>query len=184
MYVMHLLAPAEVGGLERVVGTLSAAQGRAGMRVMVATVGGGVRAVQSASKGEGLGEVKFVSIPVERRGYLSERQAVERLLRTRRPDILHTHGYRPDVLDSPVARGVGIPTVTTVHGFTGGGLKNRLYEWLQKRSFRTLHLAIDAGVDSPTLLMGCAMGNASRANGPNGTSSSSLTAGRRGARRS
>jgi glycosyltransferase involved in cell wall biosynthesis len=31
---------------------------------------------------------------------------------------------------------LGIPTVTTVHGFTGGGWKNRLYERLQRRAYR------------------------------------------------
>ena len=29
---------------------------------------------------------------------------------------MHTHGYRSDVVDSGVARGLGIPTVTTLHG--------------------------------------------------------------------
>jgi glycosyltransferase involved in cell wall biosynthesis len=53
-----------------------------------------------------------------------------------RPDVVHTHGYRPDVLASGVARGLGLATATTVHGFTGGDLKNRMYEWLQRRSFR------------------------------------------------
>ena len=53
--------------------------------------------------------------------------------------MLHTHGYRPDFVDAPVARGLGISTVTTVHGFTGGGgLKGRLYERLQLRAFRRM----------------------------------------------
>jgi glycosyltransferase involved in cell wall biosynthesis len=40
------------------------------------------------------------------------------------------------VLDAGVARRAGIPTVTTVHGFTGGDWKNRVYEWVQTRAFR------------------------------------------------
>jgi glycosyltransferase involved in cell wall biosynthesis len=40
------------------------------------------------------------------------------------------------VVDAGVARGLGIPTVTTVHGFTGGGWKGRLYERLQRRAYR------------------------------------------------
>ena len=70
------------------------------------------------------------------RAYLRERAAIARLLREVRPDVVHTHGYRPDVLDAGVARGQGIAVVTTVHGFTGGGWKNRVYEWLQCRAFR------------------------------------------------
>jgi glycosyltransferase involved in cell wall biosynthesis len=49
---------------------------------------------------------------------------------------VHTHGYRPDIVASGAARARRIPTVTTVHGFTGGDFKNRLYERLQLRSFR------------------------------------------------
>ena len=39
-------------------------------------------------------------------------------------------------MDAPVARRLGIPTVTTVHGFTGGDWKNRLYERMQRRAHR------------------------------------------------
>jgi glycosyltransferase involved in cell wall biosynthesis len=52
------------------------------------------------------------------------------------PAVVHTHGYRADVLAAGVARSLGLSTATTVHGFTGGDLKNRMYEWLQRRSYR------------------------------------------------
>jgi glycosyltransferase involved in cell wall biosynthesis len=55
---------------------------------------------------------------------------------------MHTHGYRPDVIDAPVARRMGVPTVTTVHGFTGGGWRGRFYEWLQVRSFRAFDAVV------------------------------------------
>src|SRR2546429_211481 len=61
-----------------------------------------------------------------------------------RPTIVHTDGYRPDVVDASVARRRGIPTVTTVHGFTGGGWKNGLYERLQRRAFRRLDAVVAA----------------------------------------
>jgi glycosyltransferase involved in cell wall biosynthesis len=53
-----------------------------------------------------------------------------------RPDVIHTHGYRADIQGGGVARALRIPTVTTVHGFTGGGWKNRAYELLQRKAFR------------------------------------------------
>jgi glycosyltransferase involved in cell wall biosynthesis len=40
------------------------------------------------------------------------------------------------VLHGGVARRLGVPTVTTVHGFCGGGLKNRFYERVQRLAFR------------------------------------------------
>jgi len=61
---------------------------------------------------------------------------VAAILRRAGADVLHTHGYRPDVVDGPLGRRLGIPAVTTVHGFTGGGLKSRLFEWLQVRAYR------------------------------------------------
>src|SRR5438445_660148 len=54
--------------------------------------------------------------------------------RSLKPSCLVQH--RPDVLDGGVARRLGIPVVTTVHGFTGGGWKLWLYEWLQCRAIR------------------------------------------------
>jgi glycosyltransferase involved in cell wall biosynthesis len=53
-----------------------------------------------------------------------------------RPEVIHTHGYRPDVLHGSGLQRLGLPVVSTVHGFTGGGWKNRFYEWLQVRAFR------------------------------------------------
>jgi glycosyltransferase involved in cell wall biosynthesis len=70
------------------------------------------------------------------RSYLSERAAIAKLCRRLHPDVFHTHGYRADVVDAGVARGLRIPTVTTVHGFTGGDWKGRLYERLQRHAYR------------------------------------------------
>jgi glycosyltransferase involved in cell wall biosynthesis len=131
-----VLAPAPIGGLERVVEALAAGQRRRGDRVSVALVVGidepdPPLAAALAARG-----VEPVLLRIPPRGYLRERALLRGLLRRVRPDVLHTHGYRPDVLLSGVARGEGIPVVTTVHGFTGGDWKNRLYERLQCRAFR------------------------------------------------
>ncbi|MDQ3809881.1 MAG: glycosyltransferase [Chloroflexota bacterium] len=81
-------------------------------------------------------EVEVLATRLPGRAYLRERAWVGELCRRLRPHVVHTHGYRPDVLDAGVARGLGIPTVTTVHGFTGGDWKNRLYERVQRAAFR------------------------------------------------
>ncbi|MDQ4081145.1 MAG: glycosyltransferase, partial [Gemmatimonadota bacterium] len=70
------------------------------------------------------------------RAYLRERALVRNLCRRYCPAIVHTHGFRPDVLDAAVARRMGVPTVTTVHGFTGGGWKVGVYERIQRFAFR------------------------------------------------
>jgi glycosyltransferase involved in cell wall biosynthesis len=81
-------------------------------------------------------DVEVSAVGLAPRAYRAERSAVRELIARFRPQVVHTHGARVDVLDAPVARRAGVPTVTTVHGFTGGDWKNRLYEYLQLRAFR------------------------------------------------
>lgn len=78
--------------------------------------------------------VPVEALPVPHRAYRTEIDDLGSLLDRLGPDVVHTHGYRGDVVAGTVARRRGHATVSTVHGFTGGGWKNRLYEWLQRRS--------------------------------------------------
>jgi len=133
--VVHILAPAPIGGMETVVYGLAREQHRRGHQVLVMPVlheAPEGHPFVAALKRDGV-PVSAVVIPV--RGYRRERSAVRRHLDATAPDVFHTHGYRPDLVDAPVARGRGIATVTTAHGFSGGGLKGRAYEWLQTRAF-------------------------------------------------
>lgn len=136
MVVLHIVAPAVAGGLERVVQALAAGHQRGGHRVAVAGVvtPGQAEPPLFASLRETRVEVCEVQVPCRR--YLRERAAIGELCHALHPDVVHTHGYRPDIVDAGVARRRGIPIVTTVHGFTGGDWKNRLYERLQLRAFR------------------------------------------------
>lgn len=70
------------------------------------------------------------------RRYLSEIAAWYRLIRRLRPDVVHTHGARADVLGGLAARIARLPQVSTAHGFTGGDGKNRIYERLQILAYR------------------------------------------------
>lgn len=136
MNILHVTAPAPVGGLERVVEGLASGHRRRGHRVALAAVltpDGPEPAFLAAARAAGV-EVHVLRIPG--RGYLRERREIAALCSSFRPDVVHTHGYRSDVLDAAVARGHGAPAVTTVHGFTGGDWKNRVFERLQVRAFR------------------------------------------------
>jgi glycosyltransferase involved in cell wall biosynthesis len=79
-------------------------------------------------------EVDMLRLPV--RAYLRERHLIRELCARLRPDVVHTHGYRPDVLDAGVARSMGVPTVTTVHGSSRTRGRVRLYELVQFAMFR------------------------------------------------
>lgn len=134
--ILHVLAPAPFGGLERVVQDLSGAQGRAGHRVLVAAVGQAKGEVEPFLDSLESVHVEGEALLVPPRGYRAERRRLREISRAWGAEIFHTHGYRPDVVDGGIGRRMGLGTVTTVHGFTGGGLRNRFYEWLQCRSYR------------------------------------------------
>lgn len=82
------------------------------------------------------GNVTLHTLHIPHRRYVAEFQHISRILRDRAPDLVHTHGYRADVLAGWAARRIGLPLVGTVHGFTGASARNRFYEWLQRRSYR------------------------------------------------
>jgi glycosyltransferase involved in cell wall biosynthesis len=131
-----VVAPGPVGGLERVVHGLVAGQVVAGFEAYVAVVldaddGGDHFLMQIERTGAGIHAWRLPP-----RAYRRERALLAAVCRELGPDVVHTHGYRPDVVDAPVARRLGIATVTTVHGFTAGGWKNRAYQILQRRAYR------------------------------------------------
>ena len=81
--------------------------------------------------------VHVIPLSVAHRGYVRERREVARICHEFAPDVVHTHGYRADVVDRAAAARAGFPTVTTVHGPSFiGGLKGALYERLQRRNYR------------------------------------------------
>jgi len=119
-----------------VVHALATGQRRAGHRVSVIAVLGDGRQDHPF-----LGPLRDAGVDVRPvhlrpRAYLRERAAVVAACRSIQPDVVHTHGCRADVVDSGAARRLGLPTVTTVHGFTRGDIRNRLYERLQRRILR------------------------------------------------
>jgi glycosyltransferase involved in cell wall biosynthesis len=135
--IVHVLAPNSVGGLETVVLALAIGQARSGHTVRVIAVetpGADTSTFTSTLDQAG---VEVLKIPVRGRGYLVERAAVAAICRRIRPDVVHTHGYRPDVVDGPAIKRLGIATVSTIHGLTNHqNLKGRFFHWLQARALR------------------------------------------------
>ncbi len=135
--ILHVTAPARVGGLERVVTVLAAGHGTAGHDVHVLAVlteNDPDHPFVNALKAAG---VKVHDAVLPPRAYRRERKVIADLCCRLRPSVVHTHGYRSDLLGGSVAKGMGVPTVATVHGFVRGSRKGRMYEWLQRRAYRT-----------------------------------------------
>lgn len=59
------------------------------------------------------------------------------LIREKRIDVIHTHGYKSDIMGVLAARKAGIPCVVTPHGFENAkDFKLRLFIWLGCRAMR------------------------------------------------
>lgn len=133
--VLHVLAPMREGGLERVVTMMSV--GQRGDSVHVAAV----VEPSTADNHPFVDQLEVLGVPITRvvvgaRSYLREYRSLSALVARLQPGVVHTHGYRADVIGGVVARAHHVPTVSTVHGFTGGGRRNRIYERVQTFALR------------------------------------------------
>jgi glycosyltransferase involved in cell wall biosynthesis len=140
--VFHLVAPAAVGGLEAVVQALALAQKKKGydVRVIALLETGVLEPAFLVRLRSGGVAVQAITAPA--RAFRHQRSALRVMLADICPDVLHSHGYLPDVLSASLGTRFPGARVTTVHGFTGGGWRNRFYELLQRLS----HSRLDAVV--------------------------------------
>jgi L-malate glycosyltransferase len=159
--VLHVLAPGREGGAERVVAMMSAGQKTGGVHVAAVITPRDAEGHPFKGRLEGLG-VPVTCIIVPGRSYLKEYRLLLALVDRIKPQIVHTHGYRSDIIGGAVARARNIPTVSTVHGFTGSGWRNHLYEWIQRQALRhasaviavskpLVQLLADAGIPRPKI---------------------------------
>ncbi|MEW5804348.1 MAG: glycosyltransferase [bacterium] len=156
--VMQLIAPNTLGGAERVVLSIQQWLGRGGEDGEVKRrENGEARGNETREEENGeyfsstLGVFSWVKKPdnaflreVSSRGYphviFPMRFAFDwanlvqlfRSLKANRIQLLHTHGYRSDILGLICARAARIPVVTTLHGWTAMDWKVRRYEDVQR----------------------------------------------------
>jgi glycosyltransferase involved in cell wall biosynthesis len=148
MRIAQIVAPGPYGGLERVVTQLCLGLSRRAHEVTaLVVVEAGDRPVPALAAELAAGGIRVELVRAPHRAYLDERRRVGTILRAVRPGVAHTHGYHADVLLRSVAQRLSIPTLATVHGFTGGGRKNQLFEWLQRWSLR--HMQASVAVSGP-----------------------------------
>ena len=133
---MHVAAPGSVGGLETVLQSLASGQRANGHRVLVALVVDPDQELNGLLTPFQQAEVDLEVLRIPPRAYGRERRRIRELCARFRPDVVHTHGCRSDVIDAGVARALGVPIVATVHGSSQLGGITRLYEWLEFALFR------------------------------------------------
>jgi len=144
--ILHVAAPAPAGGLESVVVDLVGGLTALGHRVAFAALLGKNEAEHPVPSRAAAGGAEVNRIVVPPRAYRTEFRALRALIANLRPDVVHTHGYHADLIGGLAATRAGVPWVATVHGFVGGGLKNRFYEWLQVRAYRRADAVIAVSI--------------------------------------
>lgn len=132
--ICHLTAPSAFGGAEYVIAALAAGMARRGHAITVISLldESGSSPFERLS---GTGP-ELVTIRVPPRRYRLELRHLGIELSRIRPLLIHTHGYHADLVGLRAARQAGVPALSTVHGYTRGDWKNRLYEWLDRRALR------------------------------------------------
>lgn len=77
------------------------------------------------------------SIKMKNRFDLSTVSSLAKLMKDEQVDIIHTHGYKSDIIGLLAARKAGVKIVMTPHGFsTQIDLKLKTFMWLGCQSFR------------------------------------------------
>ncbi|MBI3408466.1 MAG: glycosyltransferase [Planctomycetes bacterium] len=68
--------------------------------------------------------------------------ALRRLIRDRAIDIVHSHDYKTDLFALMLARAEGVIPLTTVHGWNGNSLAERIYYFFHRRLLARFPVAI------------------------------------------
>jgi glycosyltransferase involved in cell wall biosynthesis len=134
--ILHVLAPAQFGGLERVVGALATGQRHRGHTVGAAAFLDHLGPEPPLLNELAAADVQVFPVRLRSRAYVQQGRHLRAIVGRFVPDVIHSHGYVADV-HAALLRGNRLATkVATVHGFTGGNFKLRAYEWLQTRCYR------------------------------------------------
>lgn len=148
--IVHVLAPAYFGGLERVVQNLATGQRARGHDVRVLFL------LDERQREPLLTDaLRDAGVPVQRvvtrgRAYRRQLAVLRSLARDPRVHVIHSHGYLPDVLVRLALR-ARAPIVSTIHGFTGS---SRIYEWMQLRALRAFDAVVPVSATVATRLAG------------------------------
>jgi glycosyltransferase involved in cell wall biosynthesis len=139
--IFHLIDSGGLYGAETMLLSLMAEQVRLGLVPILGSIGNGEIAekpveAEAIRRGFTVRKFRFADGPNVRGAF-----EILRCCRTERADIIHSHGYKPNILLGFMPGIVRkVPMIATLHGWTGhsGGLKMRLYENLDAWSLRLM----------------------------------------------
>ncbi|MCC7258526.1 MAG: glycosyltransferase [Gammaproteobacteria bacterium] len=143
--ILHLIDSGGLYGAERMLLTLGAACRGRGHAVTVGTIVAPADAgdpLGEAAMSQGLGHVRFAMPDGFRIAGIRD---ILHYVRAQRIDVLHTHGYRANILMACVPRRRRpCPVVATLHGWTAVGRRTRVaaYEALERCLSRRLDAVV------------------------------------------
>lgn len=144
MRVLHLIHSEGVYGAELVLLYLAREQRRSGHDARIGSIrdpGTPQTAFEALAAAWGLPVIPIRIAPRPTPG------VIRKLLQTikdHKPDVLHSHGYKADILLGPLPRRVRGPMLATLHGWTGGRLLSAkwLYENLDRLALRRIDTVV------------------------------------------
>jgi glycosyltransferase involved in cell wall biosynthesis len=148
--VLHAIAPGPVGGAETAV--LSLVQGLKDADVPVVIV-----ALADSSSAPFVERVRDAGVPIEvvrasGRTYWRDWAGIRAAVRHHGLTLIHTHGYRADMMGLLAARTTGVRCLATAHGFTGGDRKNRLNQRLAITALKRHDAVVSVSAPLATVL--------------------------------
>ena len=140
--ILHLNAPAGIGGAETYLLTLAKNINRQKFDLVLGVFldkqnSGNMFWREAEKLGLPLAPIRFKK-PYD----LSQIQDLYRIVKKQHPDIIHTHNYKPNILGFLVAKPFGIATVATVHGLYSGENKFRTVDWVSLMLLRSFDWTI------------------------------------------
>jgi glycosyltransferase involved in cell wall biosynthesis len=123
---------------------------------LAVTMEPGQKKLELVSEYNKLGLVSYI-VPMQNKFDLSAVSKLAALIKTNNIDIIHTHGYKSDIIGVLAARKAGIKSVVTPHGFENAkDIKLRVFIWLgcQAMKYGTKVVPLSQQLLSDVLRMG------------------------------
>jgi glycosyltransferase involved in cell wall biosynthesis len=144
MRILHLIHSEGVYGAERILMYLAREQQRRGHEPVLGSIGPlgvGPKEIETTAQSSGL---PVVPIRIASRPTPGVIRSILQTVREIAPDVLHSHGYKADILLGFLPRRVRGPMLTTLHGWTAGGKLDALwlYEQLDRISLRRIDAVV------------------------------------------
>ncbi len=141
MNIVHLIDSEGFYGAEIVVVNLMDAQRSAGERPVLISIGGkgvGTKPLEEEARSRGL---EVIALRFRNGPNPAGMLAILRSVRTLSARVIHSHGYKSDILAGGLPKSVRrVPVVSTLHGWTSTRAfsKMRIYEWAQTLALRNV----------------------------------------------